>query len=218
MMGKFIDLSGQRFGRLTVIERAANDKHGEPRWLCRCDCGNHVIVLGSSLRSGHTKSCGCLQREHAAKIGKNTATHRLHNTRIYNIWSHMKSRCTSPKDPSFANYGCRGTTVCEEWQRFEPFYKWAIANGYDDTLSIDRIDVNGGYRPENCRWATMKEQQRNKRNNHYVTYDGETKTITEWAEKLNIRPETLHSRLRSGWSIEKALTTPVNKNLSRSKK
>ena len=130
----------------------------------------------------------------------------------------MRVRCSNPKARYYPLYGGRGIRVCPEWQHFEPFYDWAMANGYKDSLSIDRIDVNGNYCPENCRWATAKEQARNQRSNRLVLYNGKTQTIADWADELNINPITLRTRLSHGWSVEEALTTPVNKNLSRSKK
>lgn len=201
-MSKCIDLIGQRFGRLVVIERADSNSKGRARWLCQCDCGEQVIVLGYSLRCGGTKSCRCLYNE-----GNNTK-HKLCYTRLYNTWSCMKSRCTNAKDTRYKDYGGRGITICEEWLHdFQAFYDWAIANGYSDTLTIDRKDNDKGYYPDNCRWATKKEQNTNQRRNRWITYNGETKTITDWARTTNIDYRALSRRLQRGWSIEKTLTT-----------
>lgn len=133
-------------------------------------------------------------------------THKMSGTRIYNIWALMKRRCTNPNNKEFERYGARGITLCEEWQDFMSFYKWAMANNYTDKLTLDRIDNNGNYEPENCRWVTMKEQQRNRSNNHLITYNGKTQTISQWAEERNINHDTLFSRInKRHWDIGRAL-------------
>lgn len=129
------------------------------------------------------------------------------DTRLYKIWGDMKNRCNNPNNTVFKFYGARNIGVCKEWEQFEPFRDWATNNGYTDELTIDRIDVNGNYEPSNCRWVTMKEQSRNKRNNHFVTYNNETHCLSEWAERYNINYKMLFKRLKSGWSFEKAITT-----------
>ena len=162
---KASDLTGKRFGRLIVIERAENyispQGQARKRWLCKCDCGNDVIVPASALINGESKSCGCLQKE----IAKNTFTqHGKWGSRLHRIWASMKTRCYNRKSRSYKWYGGRGITICDEWMNsFQAFYDWAMANGYRDDLSIDRIDVNGNYEPSNCRWITIIEQQKNKR-------------------------------------------------------
>lgn len=159
------DLEGLRYGRLVVIERAENyispQGQARKRWLCHCDCGNVVVVLARGLISGTTRSCGCLQRE----IARTTFTkHGMWSSRLHTIWSSMKSRCYNEKSRSYKYYGGRGITICDKWLHdFQVFFDWAMANGYKDNLSIDRIDPNGNYCPDNCRWITMAEQQRNKR-------------------------------------------------------
>lgn len=201
-MSKCVDLIGERFGRLVVVERAENNSKGRARWLCQCDCGEQIIVLGYSLRCGSTKSCRCLHDE-----GNNTK-HKLCYTRLYNIWSCMKSRCINTKDTRYKDYGGRGITICDEWLHdFQAFYDWAMANGYSENLTIDRKDNDKGYYPDNCRWATNKEQNTNQRRNRWITYNGETKTITDWARTTNINHSALSRRLQRGWSIEKTLTT-----------
>lgn len=197
------DLSGQKFGRLVAIERVEKNKRNNARWLCRCDCGKSVVVDGGNLTRGHTMSCGCLRAENRVK-------HGLCGTRLCNIWYKIKSRCSDPNNDVYHHYGGRGITICEEWRNdFRTFYEWAMKNGYADNLTIDRIDVNGNYCPENCRWVEFKEQMNNTRRNRFLTFKGETKTVAQWSEELSIKPATLYTRLNKGWSVEKTLTTPV---------
>ena len=198
-MSNFHDLTGQTFNRLKVIGRVP-DKRTDTYWLCECKCGNTTTVTSYCLKSGRIKSCGCLRKE---------GTHGKSNTRLYKIWGNMKSRCYNPNSARFSSYGMRGISVCEEWKNnFQSFYEWAITNGYNDTLSIDRIDVNGNYCPENCRWATSKEQGNNKSDSRFLTYKGKTQTLAQWAEENGIKTTTLHARINYyNWDIEKALTT-----------
>lgn len=174
-MGRLIDLTGQRFGRLTVVSRAENDKNKTPRWRCLCDCGKETVVLGHLLRNGNTRSCGCFGREQKSALMKKYClehkvrspahvTHNASKTRLYAIWCGMKGRCYGVKNSVYQYYGGRGIIVCNEWlHSFMAFRDWALSHGYQDDLTIDRIDVNGNYEPSNCRWLTLEDQQRNRR-------------------------------------------------------
>lgn len=202
------DYTGLRFNRLLVVS-LSHCKASRSYWNCLCDCGNEVVVQSQHFIRGHTKSCGCLQREAAAAIRR---THGMYLTAEYGIWRDMKQRCLDPNSSCFYRYGGRGITVCDAWQQsFEIFYE-SMGPRPSAKHSLDRIDNNGPYSPENCRWATNAEQSSNTRRNQLVTFEGKTKTITEWANELGIRPSTLNSRLcKYNWTVEEALTTPVTK-------
>lgn len=193
-------LEGQKFGRWTILKKAEkHPKTGSAMWLCRCECGTEKVVSELSLIKGQSKSCGCL---HLDKL----TTHNKAYTRIYNIWGHMKDRCNREKSHAYKNYGGRGVKVCDEWaDSFENFYDWAMNNGYEDNLTLDRIDVNGNYEPANCRFITMKEQNRNKRNCKIITYKNEKHCISEWAEIYNIDRKKLEKDIRKGLSLEEVL-------------
>ena len=207
------ELVGVRFGRL-VVKECHHSTGGRVFWLCNCDCGNQSVVRHGNLTSGNTKSCGCLgeesrrkNMEHAANM---VATHRYSNKeRLYTIWARMRQRCRNPRYNRANSYYEKGITVCKEWDDYLVFREWAYANGYRDDLSIDRIDNDGNYCPENCRWATPKEQANNRSSNHLITFRGETLTIREWALRMKMAESTLSSRLLRGWDVESALTIPV---------
>ena len=209
---------GNSYGRLTVIKRANNNKHRQAVWLCRCICGNELLVVGSALRKGHTKSCGCLNDEvRRATCKKRSTTHGMTHTRLYVCWVKMKQRIQNPNDNRFSYYGGRGISLCSEWNKFEAFRDWALANGYNDKLTIDRIDNNGPYSPANCRWVSMDVQANNKRGNVFLEYMGKKQTIAQWARDLKIKVPTLWTRLyRYRWTIEQAFTRPLRSSKKRS--
>lgn len=189
-MSELIDLTGKRFGKLIVVCRVQNNKHNQPQWKCVCDCGNETVVVGQKLRKGITKSCGCLVREQKTRL-----THGMTGTVLHNRWLNMKSRCYNPKNKRYARYGGRGIFVCEEWLDFQNFYNWAIQNGFSKELSLDRIDNNKGYSPDNCRWATPRQQANNTKRNVFVEYKGERKTVAEWCRELGLDKRIVYSRM-----------------------
>ncbi len=187
---------GKRFGRLRVLELDHIGKHHSTWWRCICDCGNETIVYRGSLTSGDTISCGCYHSEFKNEFSK---THGMSNHPLYSVWRGMIQRCTSITAANYERYGGRGIGVCEEWRNsFENFYDWAIDSGYEDGLSIDRIDNALGYYPDNCRWATRIEQQNNTRRNHKFTYANETHSIAEWSRILGVNHESLRYRISHG--------------------
>lgn len=209
----FEDLAEKRFGMLRVLERA--DNHGsQTYWRCQCDCGNTVEVKACRLKNGVKTNCGCIARKAGYRksgIPWNKA-HGMTDTRIYRIYHKMYLRCYSKVNPAYPNYGGRGITICPEWlgeHGFENFAKWSFENGYADNLSIDRIDNDKGYSPDNCRWATAKEQANNTRSTVFLTYKGKTKSASEWAEITGIRQDTLTMRKRNGWTDEECIETPI---------
>lgn len=204
-MSKLIDLTGQRFGKLIAIRCIGTTQARQAIWRCECDCGNKTDVRASSLRNGDTRSCGCLQRTISKEVN---TKHGDSHSRLHYIWSAMKDRCYNPKSGAFEHYGARGITICDEWQEYTNFRDWAIANGYASELTLDRIENDKGYSPNNCRWTTMKTQSNNRRSNHIISFGGETHTMMEWAAIKGLKYGTLSSRInRYHWSIEKALTT-----------
>jgi len=195
-VSKLKNLIGMKFGRLTVADRAENDGRNI-RWNCICECGGKAICRTSSLLSGNSKSCNCLSVDN---LIKRSTTHGQSKTKIYTQWSDMKNRCNNPKNSHYKNYGGRGIEVCKEWNEdYLVFIKWASENGYDKKLEIDRINVNGNYEPSNCRWATIKQQSRNKRNTFYLKIDGVIKPFAEWCEIYDINYKLAHERYTKGY-------------------
>jgi hypothetical protein len=202
---------GDRFGRLLAVSFL--ESRGWTRlWVCRCDCGAEKIVRAGNLRSGHTTSCGCFRRENSAQLGRNVSasnvTHGMSKTRMYGIWEGMMSRCYSEKNRAYHNYGGRGIGVCERWHKFEGFLN--DMGERPDGLTLDRIDNNGNYSKSNCRWATRTEQQNNLRKNRFVSANGERMTIAQWARRTGLKPATIHTRLRYGWTEQDTATRPLN--------
>ena len=203
---KVIDLTGQKFGRLTVISRAENDKNKHPRWLCRCDCGNTCVVLGENLRSGHTRSCGCWSRERST-------THGMKGTPIYKKWRGIKDRCFNPNNKQFKDYGGRGIYMFPEWiDDFQKFYEYVskLPHFGEEGYTLDRIDNNGNYEPDNLRFTDRKTQSRNTRRNIIVEYQGREMTLAEAAELSGIPYNTLLARYYAGDRGER-LFRPVRK-------
>lgn len=194
------------YGRLELI-KFIERKNRDDFYLCRCECGNEKIIRLNSLKSGNTVSCGCFHKQQASESNK---THGLTKTKTYRTWYSMKQRCFNINDTRYSDYGGRGITVCDRWKEsFENFLE-DMGKCPSRQHSIDRIDNDKGYYPENCRWATLKEQSRNKRVNRLIEYKGKTQCLTAWAEELNIKRETLSRRLNQlKWSVEKAFTTPI---------
>lgn len=200
---KFQDLTGQRFGRLVVLGIAERRKTAT-RFLCKCDCGNETVVLSTNLKSGHTQSCGCWQDESRSIVH---TKHGMKDTRLYGVWGKMKDRCLRENNPSYPRYGGRGITICDEWLDFASFAEWAMVNGYDKDApygecTLDRIDNNKGYSPDNCRWVNEQVQANNRRSNKIVTYNGESHTVAEWSRILGIKLGTLTAGLWSGIPFE----------------
>lgn len=204
-MSVLIDLVGKTFGRWTVLERADNAKGGSARWLCRCSCGTEGTIISGKLNNGHSTSCGCKRRDVSAVVH---ATHRKTATPVYKSWAGMRARCENPNNQDYSSYGGRGITVDPRWRdSFEVFY--ADMGDPPPGTSIDRVDNDLGYFPGNTRWATPIEQANNKRNNVLLSFDGRVQSLAEWARETGIWYYTLRKRLRMGWNVEKALTTPV---------
>lgn len=192
-----INIIGQRFGRLMVVEESPErTKCGEVKYLCQCDCGNTKVVAGTALRYGKTRSCGCLLSE---STSERASTHGRSKTRLYRIWAGMRDRCYNPSRKEYKDYGGRGITVCDEWNEdFEAFHDWSIKNGYSEDLTIDRIENNGPYSPDNCRWATRKTQSDNTRQVVHIAVGGVSKNIEGWAAAIGVSRSTISRHLKIG--------------------
>ena len=196
-MARYKNLLGIKFGNLEVVSFQGINKHGGATWLCICDCGNSTIVDTNSLTSGHTKSCSCLHNKH-----------NLAGAPIYNSWCNMKSRCENPQNDCYHHYGGRGIKICDKWQTFKGFYD-DMGLSYKEGLTIERVDTNGDYRKDNCRWATMQEQSQNKRSNRVFTVDGRTDILKNLCEIYNINYHTAYGRMLKGLPIDVILKSPL---------
>ena len=207
-------MEGRQFGRLLVLHRAeppVRTERSRLYWLCECQCGNRVIVRGTQLRRGMTRSCGCL-RDDARKGNQHARKHGLWATPEWQAWSSMRRRCYEPGTTGYERYGGRGIKVCERWRYFFEDFLADMGPRPSPKHSLDRINVDGDYEPGNCRWATSKEQNQNRRSNRSLTFNGETLLMSQWAERIGISKELLHYRLKAGWSVEQALATPVSRD------
>ena len=201
---RFSDLTGKRFSELIAIRPTGKNHQGNTLWLCRCNCGKEIIAINSNLTRGNTKSCGCIGSK---KIIERNTTHGCYATPLYSVWRSMKERCFTASCSAYSDYGGRGITICEEWKSdFLAFREWAMSGGFAEGLTIDRIDNNGNYEPENCRWVTQIVQANNKRNNRYITVGGITSSLADTCRAYNASYKKVWKRLRRGWEIEKALS------------
>lgn len=203
-MTVLIDITGNKYGKLTVVRRAENGPGGVARWECLCECGHTSIVSGRNLKSGAVKSCGCL-------TGGRT-THNMSKTRLYREWAGIKARCYYKSQAGYKSYGARGIRMCDEWlNSFEAFAEWALSNGYRDDLTIERIDNGKDYTPDNCKWISLGDQANNRRSNIRITYNGETRNLSEWCKIYGRDYRFVHNRIRkSGWDFERAMFEPVH--------
>jgi len=208
---------GDKYNKLTIIKEVER-RYNKRCFLCECVCGNKTLVVLSNLRSGHTKSCGCFIKEFNRETKtKHGYAGRKFKARIYEIWTSMKKRCLNKKAFAYKYYGGREVGICDEWLSFKPFLNWAMHNGYQNDLTLERKNCNGDYCPENCTWIPLSEQNNNTRANRFLTFNNKTLTLRDWAKKTNLNYQTLHTRLRNGWSVEKSLITPVIMKYKRAK-
>ena len=220
-MTKLKDLTGKKFGRLTVLSRGENSKAGQVQWFCICDCGNEKLIHSTNLVQGSSKSCGCLSIELTTE---RLTKHGLYKHALYNTWNDMNDRCNNSNSAGYDSYGGRGVTVCKRWHSSNPN---GCKNFIDDMhpswesgLQIDKDKINPKaklYSPETCCWLTIKENSNNRRNTVYITANGQKKCLSEWSEILGINPSTLSHRYKSGWSHDKIINEPLDETMSRSK-
>lgn len=207
------DLRGQKFNRLVVISIEPKERLKEREWLCLCDCGNKIIVKAARLKNGHTKSCGCWNRQHAKEMGRSNAIHGLSATKLYSVWNGMVTRCERVNSKYYPHYGGRGIKICERWRKDFLAFVADMGPSYQRGLTLERIDFDGDYSPENCRWATLIEQARNKRDTFWVEYKGKRMSLPDAVEKYStVSYKTVADRIRRyGWSVEQALLIPIRK-------
>ena len=214
-INKSKDITGKRFGRLIALFKTENNKRNKAMWVCSCDCGKYVIEQASTLLYGKVNSCGCLQKEWYANRSEQTGEkshlykHGMCHTRINSIYRKIKQRCLNKNDSAYNHYGGRGIKICKEWEdSFEAFCDWSFRNGYAKNLTIDRIDNDGDYSPDNCRWVDMKTQQNNRGNNTIIEINGIRKTVAEWCDEYETNYKLAYKRIRNGWNPVDALTIP----------
>jgi hypothetical protein len=205
---KKINLVGQKFGRLIVLGKATSTNNKNSSWRCKCICGNEVIVTRPNLIQNHTKSCGCLNKD---IVKTRCTTHGKTNSIVYKKWTDMKTRCTNSNTKGFKNYGGRGIVVCERWTKFENFLE--DMGDPPENMTLERIDNEKGYSPENCKWATATEQANNKRNNIKIEFNGKTKSLRQWADEIGIPKSAISQRLLRGWSVRHVLTISYNESI-----
>ena len=201
---------GSKYNMLTIVGICDHVKGTHRKCKCMCECGNVITADICNVVSGNTKSCGCLRSIRSAEHGFKPV-HWETKTRLHTIWDGMRRRCYEKSNKDYCRYGERGIRVCDDWMDYTKFSSWAKANGYADGLTIDRIDTNGDYCPDNCRWATVMEQNNNRRSNHIVIYNGQQHTIAEWSRITGIPPKTLRYRIVSNWDLEDVFHAPIDR-------
>ncbi len=219
----FQDMTGRQCGKLAIMSRAANSSTNRAQWLCRCECGKMLVIAGKKLRNGHTKSCGCLRKEIGARNGLSRRKHGASHSREYETWNRMKQRCHNPDNQNYLRYGDRGIYTCQRWHSSFTAFLQDMGKIPSSEHSLDRINNEQGYNcghcsdclqrgvAFNCRWATTKQQARNRRSNRKLTFQGKTASIIEWSEIVKIAPDTIQKRLEAGWSIKEVLTLPISR-------